>query len=82
MNEETKKVLNTLCEKGMKITEMGLTIIVATLAATQFIAGLALGRWEHVALSLPLGLLVYLEIKEHRAKDADKENASVDDSRL
>ena len=51
------------------------------LAAAQFITGLALGRWEHVALSLPLGLLVYLEIKEYRAKRA-KENATENDCRL
>lgn len=81
MNEEAKKDFNTASEKAIDGIEMGLTIITAALAATQFIAGLALGRWEHVALSLPLGLLVYLEVKEHRAKRA-KENATENDCRL
>jgi uncharacterized membrane protein len=80
-NEEREKLINTLCEKAIAKTEMGLTIITAALAAAQFIAGLALGRWEHVALSLPLGLLVYLEVKEYRAKRV-KENATENDCRL
>ena len=81
MNEETKKDFNTASEKAIDGIEMGLTIITAALAAAQFIAGLALGRWEHVALSLPLGLLVYLEVKEYRAKCV-KENATENDCRL